>query len=65
MAEFAHNNVKNANIGHTPFKLNCGFYPRALYEENVNSRSQLKSVDELATKFKELMAVCRKNLQHA
>ena len=24
MAEFAYNNAKNANIGYTPFKFNCG-----------------------------------------
>ena len=28
MAEFAYNNAKNARIGHTPFKLNYGYYPR-------------------------------------
>ncbi len=64
MAEFAYNNVKNANTGHTPFKLNCGYYFQTSYEEDVNSRSQLKLADELATELKELMAVCRENLQH-
>ena len=27
MAEFAYNNVKNADIGHMLFELNCSFYP--------------------------------------
>ena len=39
MAEFAYNNFKNASTGHTPFELNCGYYPRTLYEEEVNPRS--------------------------
>ena len=30
MAEFAYNNAKNATTSHTPFKLNCGYYPRIL-----------------------------------
>ncbi len=65
MAEFAYNNAKNASIGHIPFELNCGFYPRASYEEDVDPRSQSKSANELATKLRELMAVCKENLQHA
>ena len=54
MAEFAYNNTKNANTGHTFFKLNCGFHPRASYEEDVNLRSKSKVLDKLATKLKEL-----------
>ncbi len=65
MAEFAYNNAKNASTSHTPFELNCGFHPQASYEEDVNPRSQSKSADELATELKELMVVCRENLQHA
>ncbi len=64
MAEFAYNNAKNASTGHTPFELNCGYYPRAPYEEDIDPRSQSKSTDKLATKLRELMAVCRENLQH-
>ncbi len=64
MAEFAYNNAKNASTSHTPFELNCSFHPRASYEEYVNPRSQSKSADELATELRELMAVCRENLQH-
>ncbi len=38
MAEFAYNNTKNASTGHTPFELNCGFYPQASYKEDINPR---------------------------
>ncbi len=62
MAEFAYNNAKNASTGHTPFELNCGFYPRASYKEDVNSRSQSKSAEKLVTELRELMIVCRENL---
>ncbi len=65
MAEFAYNNAKNASTGHTPFELNCGYHPQASYKEDVDPRSQSKSADELATKLRELMAICRENLQHA
>ncbi len=59
MAEFAYNNAKNASTGHTPFELNCGYHPRASYEEDVDPRSQSKSAAELATKLRELMTVYR------
>ncbi len=45
-----------------PFESNCGFYPWASYEEDIDPRSQLKLADELATKLRELMAICRENL---
>ncbi len=63
MAEFAYNIVKNASTSYIPFELNCGFHPRAFCKENLNPRSQSKSVNELATKLRELIAVCRENLQ--
>ena len=65
MAEFAYNNAKNASIGHIPFELNCGYHPRVSYEEDVDLRSPSKSAKELATELKELLTVCRENLQHA
>ena len=65
MAEFAYNNAKNTSTGYTSFELNCGFYPRASYKEDVDLRSQSKSADELATELRELMTICRENLQHA
>ena len=39
MAEFAYYNAKNASTGHTPFELNCGYYPQMLYKEDVDPRS--------------------------
>ena len=64
MAEFAYNNARNASTGHTPFELNCGYHPRMSYEEDVDSRSQSKSADELSAELRELMIVCQENLQH-
>ena len=40
MAEFTNNNAKNASTSYTPFELNCGFYLRISYEEDVDSRSK-------------------------
>ncbi len=65
MAEFAYNNAKNASIGHIFFELNYGFYPRASYEEDVNPRSQSNAANELATELRDLMTMCRGNLQLA
>ncbi len=62
MAEFAYNNAKNVNTGHTPFELNYGYHPRTSYEEDVDPCSQSKPADELAIELRELMAVCRENL---
>ncbi len=64
MTEFAYNYMKNASIGYTLFELNCGFHPQAFYEKDVNPCSQSKLADELATEFRELMAIYRKNFQH-
>ncbi len=57
MAELAYNNAKNASTGHTPFELNCGFYPEASHKEDVDPRSKSKAVDELATELRELTTV--------
>ena len=65
MAEFAYNNAKNASTGHTPFELNCGYHPRVSYKENVDSRSQSKSADELSAELRELIIVCWENLHYA
>ncbi len=65
MAKFAYNNMKNASIGHTPFKFNYGYYLRASYKEDIDHRSQSKSADKLATELRKLMIVYRENLQHA
>ena len=65
MAEFAYNNAKNANIGHTHFKLNYDYHPRILYKENINLRSQFKLADKLSAELRELMIVCRESLYYA
>ena len=65
IVEFAYNNAKNANTGHTPFELNCGYQPRMLYEKDVDSRSQSKSADALSAEVRQLMIVCWENLHHA
>ncbi len=62
MAQFAYNNAKNASTGHTLFELICGYHSRYSYKEDVDPCSQSKSANKLATKFRELMIVCRENL---
>ena len=64
MAEFAYNNAKNTSTGYISFELNCGFHPRVFYEEDIDSCSKSKTVDQLATELETFMSVYRKNLQH-
>ena len=65
MAKFAYNNAKNANICHTPFKLNCDYHLYVSYKEDLYPRSKSKAADELAGKLIELMTSCQENLHHA
>ena len=65
MAEYAYNNAQNTSTGYTPFELNCGFYPRVSYEEDIDPRSRSKTADQLPIELPTLMSVCRENLQHA
>ena len=65
MAEFAYNNIKNANTGHTPFKLNCGYYPWVFYKKDLDPHSKSKTAEKLSSKLQNLMAVCHQNLHHA
>ena len=65
MAEFAYNNAKNANTGHTPFELNCSFHPQVSFKDNANPCSRSCSVDKLAKELRELMNICQQNLLHA
>ena len=65
MAEFAYNNAKNASIGHSPFKLNCGYHPCVFFKKDTNACSRSKTADKLSAELRELMTVCRENLYHA
>ena len=65
MAEFANNNVKNASIGHTPFKLNCNYYSRVFFKENIDPRLRSCSANELAEELKKLIKVSCQNLFYA
>ena len=65
MIKFTYNNAKNANIGHEPFELNCGYHFHVLYKKDFNLCSKLKSADKLLANLKELMIVCWENLYHA
>ena len=64
VAEFAYNNAKNASIGYTFFKLNCGYHPRVSYEEDLDPRSKSRTAEELSSELRELITVCQQNLHH-
>ncbi len=65
IAEFAYNNTKNASTGITSFELNCGYYLKVAFEEDVDPRSRSRSANELAEEVGELMEVCCQNIFHA
>ena len=65
MAEFAYNNANNASTNFTPFELNCGYYPRISYKENLNLCLQSKTAEKLSSELQNLMAACQQNLHHA
>lgn len=65
MTEFAYNNAKNANTGHTPFKLNCGYHPHVSLEKKIDTWSRSRVIDQIAAKLRVLMTMRKKNLQHA
>ncbi len=64
MPEFAYNNAKNTNIGHSPFKLNYGYQSRVFFEKDVDLRLRSCSANELAKELRELIEVCCQNLFH-
>ena len=64
MAEFVYNNAKNTSSGHILFELNYCYYPRVLFEKDVDSCSKSCSVNKLAKELRELMEVCCQNLLH-
>ena len=64
MAEFAYNNAKNTSTNYISFELNCGYHLQVFYKKDVNLCFQSKLVDKLATKLRELIIICKKNLQH-
>ena len=65
MAEFAYSNTKYASIGYTPFELNCGYHSCVSYKEDVNLCFRSKAANELTEELRNLIAIYRKNLQHA
>ena len=55
IAEFIYNNAKNVSIGYTPFELNCGYYPKVLFEKNIDFYSRSCFTDKLVEKLKKLI----------
>ena len=65
MVAFAYNNSKNASMGQTLFKLNCGYNLWVSFQDKCNTRSRSSSTNGLAMELRELMNVCCQNLLHA
>ena len=55
----------NASIGHTSFKLNCGYHFSIFYKEDLDPCSKSRTVEEFSSKLQELITVCQQNIYHA
>lgn len=62
MAKFVYNNAKNASIGHISFELNCSYYPRIFFEDEVNPCSRLRLADKQTKKLRKLIWIYQQNL---
>ena len=65
MAKFTYNNAKNISICYMPFKLNCDYHLRVLFEKDINFYSKSCSIDKLAKELRELIEICCQNLFYA
>lgn len=65
MAKFAYNNIKNTSTSNTSFELNYSYHSRAFYKENIDSRSQSKSANEIVIELQYLIVVSKNNLEYA
>ena len=62
--ESEYNNAKNASIGHTFFKLNCGFHPQVFFKDNIDFWSRSCFANKLAKELRAIMNICQQNLLH-
>ncbi len=65
ITEFTYNNIKNSSTGHILFELNCNYYLRVSFKEDIDPRSRSCSANELAKELRELTEVCYQNFLHA
>ena len=65
ITEFAYNNYKNASIGHTSFKLNCGNHFYVSFKNRCDAYSKSFSTKRLAIELRELINLCCQIFLHA
>lgn len=65
MAKFVYNNVKNTSTGQMPLELNCGYYSRESYQNDIDSCFRLRTAEKQSLDLLKLMFVCRENLYPA
>ena len=65
MSEFVSNNAEHANMGYTPFKLNCWYYLHVFLKEDIEPRLRSKAANNLTEKLRNLIVVYKENLQYA
>ena len=64
IAEFVYNNTKNTSTSHTSFEFNYSYYPKVLFEENINFCLRYCFVEKLARKLRKPIEICYQNLFH-
>lgn len=61
---FSYNNIKNTNISHIFFKLNCEYHLYISYEQNLNPYSKSKITKKLFSKLQNLIAIYQQNFYY-
>ena len=61
MVEFAYNNIKNVNTGHTSFELDCRYHACISFKNDTYFCSRFCTVKTLAKKLRDLMYICQHN----
>lgn len=62
MAKFAYNNTKNANTGHTLFKLSYKYYSKVFLQDETNFCLRFYSAKILVDELRELIKISYQNL---
>lgn len=65
IVNFIYNNLKNAIIGHIPFKFNFGYHLWVFFEKKCNIYSKYSSANRLDMKLKNLINISYQNFLHA
>lgn len=62
LVKYIYNNIKNANIDHILFELNCKYYSYVFLQKNTNSSSKFGLAIELTKQLRNLLLIYQQNI---